>query len=107
MRQGTHCLTKCSSTLVVPVKETKGHFFVKSLFPPFSNGVQIFSITHDLFYGHEWSTRKRRVRTTSRRKVFCIRWRKRGSDRRRNQNRFWSCRRQRHRTKGLNFLLGV
>ena len=60
-------------TLIVPVKETKGHFFIKGLLRPFSHCIRIFSIAHDLFYGHKWSTQRERVGAASGRDVLRIR----------------------------------
>ena len=98
-----HCLTMSPTTLIVPVKETKGHFFVEGLLRPFCHRIQVFSIAHDLFNGHKWSTRRRRVGTASRRDILHIRWRKRGSDRRRNRNWFGSRRSRRDRTERTDF----
>ena len=60
MRQRTHSLTTSPATLIVPVKETKGYLFINGLFRPFGHCIRIFSIAHDLFDGHKWSTRMER-----------------------------------------------
>ena len=101
-----HCLTMSPTTLIVPVKETKGYFLVESLLRPFRHRIGIFSIAHDLFYGHKWSARRGRIGTASRRDILGIRRRKSGSNRRRNWNGIRSHRSRRDRTQGSNFYTG-
>ena len=73
MRQRTHSLMTSPATLIVPVKETKGYFFIKGLLRPFGHCIRIFSIAHDLFYGHKRSTRRERVGAASGRDILRIR----------------------------------
>ena len=71
-RKRTHCLTMSPVTLIVPIKETEGHFFVNGLLRPFGHCIRIFRIAHNLFYGYEQSTWRESVGAASGRDVLHI-----------------------------------
>ena len=98
----THCSVTSPLTLVASSWGAEGSLIPYQILQPFCHCIGVFSISDNLFYWLQQSSRSRRVGTTGRRNVLSIRERN-GRPRSRRRNWNWT-RRGRNRFGVVNWM---